>query len=202
MAASVTQESSEIVCGEAWITPLSNGHLKCDICDTYWCKHIQAVVTRNEDSPSIFWNAELPSRRIAVPMMPTTNQWAEVTLEPAVELRSLSYEVILPETDARTGDPELHFLGYIHPGEGRMILRSMIYDWFRGHVDVENLECKSRGHKLTQQNRWITDLADPQRSAAQLWSVWTTGTCLGCSFTTDGIDDLIPDDDRRMPGTR
>jgi hypothetical protein len=183
---------------------LNNGHLNCHACGQYWCEHINKSIVENEDSKVLFFkpdNAALGSVDVEVPMMPTSNQWAHVTLEPAQDFPGLAFEVILPETDARNSDGELHMLGYLHPGEGRYVIRSMIYDWFRGEVPLETLKCSSRSHKFMQQMRWEQDMADEHKQVAQLWSVWTTGSCLACSFNTDGLDDLIPDYDRRMPGT-
>lgn len=179
---------------DAVIVAEDNGHLRCDEDKTYWCAHIEFGV-RNGLDVEFIWNyldrfesnEWLP---IEVPMVPNHNQWAAVhlSIRKIGGMPVLNVNLLQPN-----GDDEV-FLGFLANGEGRLVLRSMVYDWFRGVVDVDSLKCMSRSHKFVEQMKWQDDMKDEQRGPAQLWSVWQTGNCLSCTYdASSGIDDLIPD---------
>lgn len=169
-----------------------NGHMLCDQDQTYWCVHIQKIVKDGLDVPHIWDLTQYDGVEwvaIEVPIIPAHNQWAPVRLavtkvggQPMIRAKMLgdSYEEV--------------FLGFLAPGEGRMTLRAMVYDWFRGTVDPDSLNCQSKSHKFAAQMRWESDMKDEMKGPAQLWCVWRTGACLSCTYSADDDNsDLIPD---------
>lgn len=164
-----------------------NGHIKCLDCKTYWCKHLQACVLDNSDS-ELIWEDPKSDVILEVPMIPTHNQWARMSLI-TTDLPTPTYEVNY--VDADTG--ALHELGFLHPGEGRGVLRSMMFDWFTGFVDPREIACRASSHKFVQQMQWEEDMKKGgSRQMAQLWCAWQSRSCLNCTWSTPDPD-LIPD---------
>lgn len=165
------------------VEALRNGHLKCDEHDSVWCKDIEMIVRAGGDSAFI-WNQHPESQMVEVPIIPTANLWAQISLTRGDNAKVKMYKVIY----MGTGD----FIGFAHPPEARDILRSMMLDWFIGtkEATVEK-GCSAAGHGYKQTIRWHTDMGSRATAIPQLWSVWATGQCLGCTFTQD--PDLVPD---------
>jgi hypothetical protein len=185
----------EFTVDDALIEPLNNGHLKCSLDATYWCKHIESAIKDSKDANAI-WELEQYATTewipLEIPIIPTSNQWAPVRLT-LCKINSVPMiSVVYPGPSA----DQSNFLGYISEGEGRMIIRSMVWDWFQGAVDPTSIECKSPSHKFAQQMRWERDMQDERSMVAQFWSVWSTSACLGCTFDSSVATDpdLIPDD--------
>lgn len=213
-----TRKLIHITADEDSIYWMPNGHVKCDTCEEYWCKHIKRMLMENLDAASLWeeFNVEFdkskPIIKIKVPMKPQSGQWVRVTLENAflaypsmrVTFSSKGITPILHSSITR----EEHFIGFIHPSEGRMVIRSMVYDWFRGNVadnvgSVEANLCTSGSHKYRQELQWGKDMNTDNR-LAQLWSVFMTGYCLACNGVDlsgevkDGWDDdLVPEGEKK-----
>lgn len=171
------------------IVPKSNGHLMCEDCGTYWCLHVEKAVKESQDTAWI-WEENYPDPvQLEVPIIPTSNLWATVLLEkpdrPASMMYRVEYHMVV------TGDGV--FIGFIHPSEGRSVLRSMLLDWFTGTQAQDNMDCKSRGHGFNQITRLQRDMNNPSLRVAQQWSIWATGKCLGCTYDSDKSADLVPD---------
>jgi hypothetical protein len=184
-----------------------NGHLECltDGSGTYWCEHIQDMLTAGEDAKSIWANSTLGGLRLQVPYVPTLNQWA--TVELGAEHFG-NYEVyLLPFLDKYGDEKETkELLGYFSPGEGRQVLRNMIHAWFQPQMYRADKigQCIMTGHSYASQVLWKEDIdqaSTDSRRVAQLWSVYTTGFCLPCRGVADYAtgDDLVPDPSRNLP---
>lgn len=153
-----------------------------------WCTHIEGAVRDNADSEAIFdANEELGF--LEIPMFPSLNLWARVRL--ALNVKLEAYKVYMdwdgnPPTDS-------NFLGFLHHGEGRMVIRSMILNFFEGEVNLSSLACKSSAHKMRQEIDWQKSLNDPNKRIPQLWSVYQNGACIACTMSAGEWADLVPD---------
>jgi hypothetical protein len=172
------------------VTYQHNGHILCDECATYWCVHVEEVVKKNLDV-NFIWEQYPGTQKIAVPIIPTANQWAMVELvEPDVH-GVPTYEAWIDS--GHSGIPDASLFGFIHESEGRLILRSMVLDWFEGTLAYDIVSCPSRGHGYKQQTMFMRDMKSRKSGTAQKWSIWSTGKCLGCSFDISRNKDLIPE---------
>ena len=169
-----------------------NGHLTCDEHNAIWCKDIEGIVRAGSDSAEL-WAVHPDHQMIEVPIIPTANLWAQVGLVRGDDRKIKMYRVTFIRDD-KPDNEEGIFIGFIHPPEARDILRSMILDWFIGtqEPNVEN-GCTAEGHGYKQTIRWHTDMGSRATAIPQLWSVWATGKCLGCTFNLAANPDLVPD---------
>lgn len=177
---------------EFWFLP--NGHIECNSCHTYWCGHIEAFVKDHADAETMWGiideaRSERNYQHIELPVVPTANIWAELSLT-FTDLPGNPMQVNL----VRDGG-QVYEIGFTHPGEGRLVLRSMVFDWFATHVYTENLKCEKVSHGFNQEMLWVKDMkAGGASRAAQFWSVWLKGGCLGCvAGDANWSADLIPD---------
>lgn len=179
---------------EFWV--LQNGHIECGNCHEQWCTDIFNALVANADGDDL-WNNLEESYEMDIPMIPTRAQWARVVLEPSYRFKTLRvFEVnLLPPDVSDLADTT--FVGHIHLGEGRIVIRSMIFDWFRSNVEVESLRCESSSHKYSAQMLWEQDEKNPEKASAQYWSVWAVGACLTCAAgVNSAFDDLVPENDK------
>ena len=116
------------------VEPQRNGHLLCDFHSTYWCPHVESVVRGGQDSEWI-WDQHPESQMIEVPIIPTANLWAQVGLTRGDDRKIKMYRVLYIADD-KPDNVEGLFIGFIHPPEGRDILRSMILDWFLSLIHI------------------------------------------------------------------
>lgn len=185
--------TTTIILNGMQIRNLDTGFLDCVVCRDFWCDHIQSLVTSNADSQAI-WNPDLggalPTQLVEIPVVPSAALWTTATLTLMSKLGA--YKVTFEE-----GAFE-QFLGFIHPGEGRLILRSMMIEWFYGHVDSSELRCPMSSHSFPSQLRWDKDMMQRRTAFAQLFSVWSNQKCLGCLGTSvTNFDDVVPEADPR-----
>jgi hypothetical protein len=93
------------------VTYQHNGHILCDECATYWCVHVEEVVKKNLDV-NFIWEQYPGTQKIAVPIIPTANQWAMVELvEPDVH-GVPTYEAWIDS--GHSGIPDASLFGFIH----------------------------------------------------------------------------------------
>ena len=171
-----------------------NGYLKCDDCDQYWCEHIEALIKDGDDADSLWHNYTIGrDEMVMVPMVPSLNLWATVVLRPDHEMPVQCYEVLFSHDPAAEGV----FVGYLHVGEARATIRTMLWDWFQGYPGTNNIECKSSGHGFRQQMVWERKvLANHKTYLINAWSIKYDGKCIACATTgSDDFSDLVPDDD-------
>lgn len=170
-----------------------DGFVECRLCHLPWCPHVQDIIEKNADEVTLWSETGLHRYvvpvRVQVPIIPTSVVWMEVELEFSPKVNG--YKVYMNEAPVQG-----EFLGFIHKGEGRNVLRSLFLDWFLSSVDVTGLRCKSSGHSYKAQKRWDSDMNKNGR-VSQFLSVWKTGKCLGCVGPEMFDPDLIPDDDSK-----
>jgi len=165
----------------------------CQQCmpDSFWCNHLQAALKVNADAEDIWENYPNPYR-FELPMVPTHNLYLVILLD-KVDFGENIYQVYF--FSEKTQNDE--FVGYIHPGEGRFILRSMIFNWFRGNVKFDKLLCQNSAHSYKAEKIWQTHMKDSGKKIIEAWSAWTTDRCLHCNAGKEaGTDlDLVPEQD-------
>lgn len=180
-----------------WV--MLNSHIQCGEDNSYWCEHIASALEANVDAEELWIQLatgiiENKEVHMDIPMIPTVNQWARIALVLDEAFKTPAYEVVY----IGPGEDKTNSVGHIHPGEGRMIIRSMIFDWFRSMVTVENLSCQSSSHKYAAQMQWEKDIKNPKRKPAQEWSVWSSTNCLTCAAGGNAsFDDLVPEVDKK-----
>lgn len=190
-------ESGRIRVNDAVISRKGDGFLGCDRHGGHkLCAHVRDLLREGSD-----WmilgapEAELVGMKVPIPLIPKYDIWTWVKFTERIE-SVMAYKIQLYITkdkgSART--IEETYLGFLHRGEGRLVIRSMIIDWFRGSVEVDRLRCESTSHGFRQEQRWrkdtFGDLGDD--AFAQWWSVWQSGFCLDCAGLLNNFDDLVP----------
>lgn len=155
--------------GEAEIVE-RDGVLRCscvDYLDKSWCNHLQrAIVTSLDAMPkgtpeSAHVEFVKYPNQMLIPMFPTKgtrDSGFQVVLLGAVEDDG-SRAVRLVDIKNELDDPEL--LGWIFPGEGRYIIRTMILEWLRSKFRTVPC-CKSPIHKSV-----LWSNADRERSSLE-----------------------------------
>lgn len=181
----------------------AGGYLTCLECKTYYCDHMKKHFLENKDAVDLwdeFYKVE-PGLvlTVMVPILPAT-QSAWITTE-------LNMSKLLSKT------PVLHVmmedvtdgisLGYIHPGEGRWVLRSMFFTWWHSE-DRSNLACTSSSHSLKAENLWRDAIQAGGtwafRARFTVWKQSVCPTCFDSKITTGTFDeDLIPVDEKVSP---
>lgn len=177
--------------GDGYSLDRDTGLVECLEDGRVWCEHVQEATTTNKDAVFVWGeeNEELrPTQKVYVPIVPTANLWAVCDLELNEKVHAYSVTFMS------------QFIGFIHRGEGRGVLRSMLVDWFLGFAGHDKTKsCPNPNHTFAAQKMWERDFKlGGGRVFAQRWSVMTTDKCLGCAGVSDGFDpDLIPDEDKK-----
>lgn len=167
-----------------------NNYVQCTKCKSALCEHVHRVLKKNLDAEP-FWKklesaAEL---KFLVPMVLSENLWAYVALR-CDETLIDTYEVSLIQKENSSRES---FVGYLHLGEGRYVLRSMVFNWFMGHVEYKKLQCESSLHKYEAEMNWQQHQKSSKKMA-EYWSVWNDKLCLTCRKGVNADDsDLVPD---------
>lgn len=174
------------------------GWMHCeDHPNTKWCRHIEECVKAGVDQAFIWMPQNFPQDdrfELMVPVVPKLMAWARSALvyEPSLK----AYGVIFGY-DTPNGGIADTFGGYIHRGEGRLVLRSMFIDFFNGRYPGKTPECKSSSHNFQRERelRKILESGRENEFANKFYSV-TRGTCVACEVailraTSD--PSLIPD---------
>jgi hypothetical protein len=171
---------------------------------TDWCEHIEAVVRSGADAaPEAF--AALPER-LAVPMAPTASFWIIVGLGPvddgmrpafvdggyAYENRVKLSKGISSITRPEVPEHRLH-LCYLAPGEGRMVLRQMLFEWLRSFYRTAP-PCNSKLHKTNP--RWGRrdgrDTPIRPEDWPDLWCLIAEGKCRSCLTYSTNVEQDAP----------
>jgi hypothetical protein len=175
----------------AMVSLLTDGSVTCqNHPKKNWCEHIQFLVENDLDSSSIF--EPYLYHILQIPMMPSLGLWTKIRLDPVNAITAYSV------TNLGFSGNRDDFLGMIHPGEGRRVIRLMMLDWFKGHVDYENLICPSSKHSYIAEMVFKSDARQGlTRWLPQVWSIWEAGCCLICSgILNEDFGDLVPEDGR------
>lgn len=170
-----------------------------------WCEHIENVIMDQLDARPMGANPTIAFRELpdslVIPMVPSERFWVQVVLGTEPDFKSVYLDSGLKAGLAKPGeDPWVplrikttpdkeSFLGYIGPGEGRRVIRTMVFEWLR--PQRKRVFCKSKLHKT---QRWSK--SDPHTSPlapadwAALWSLVAQGACKDClTFQMDFSQD-------------
>lgn len=168
------------------VTPISftsfkEPQLYCIVCEKSkrHCSHIQQEFKKNTDL-DFMWEED-PALQfpisVEIPISSDYDQWAEVEIFSAKETIGLPGKALI-----RWEQIDLTVIGR---GEGRRVIRDALVNHMLGDYKGTK-ECKSTGHTPRDQIEWLRDTgvdpSYPTRRVAQLWSVYTTGLCLGCNY--------------------
>jgi hypothetical protein len=176
------------------------GWLKCEAqdCDgKTWCIHIEKAVSEHFDADlwaTTFSEAEY--RNVHVPIVPSRNQWATVELSSEDAPPGSMKAFWMPTHSLSSNDQALgEFIGFVHRGEGRQVLRTTLYDNLRAQIASGTLRCANKTHSYAAQMAWEkATTEDTKGGVAEYWSVYDTHMCITCaSSSPDDFADLIPD---------
>lgn len=173
----------------------ASGFLKCskDPNDNF-CKHVEEAIVSHADAALIApLDTELSGTKISVPLVPKHKQWADVYVG-EFHVATESYYLWLRDETPSTNE---HFIGFLQKGEGRAVIRSMVYDWFRSNVSLPMMKCNSTSHRFKQEQVWMQHTgmdASASDQFAEYWSVWKTKMCLMCNVGLD-FSDIVPGSD-------
>jgi hypothetical protein len=183
-----------------------NGHLFCELHNAVGGKDIEASIKENLDA-GVIWetlrNEDDSSIELQIPLLPTVNIWERVMLNP-IRLGKFSsaanaaeiYWNHMGEQSILNAD-----LGYLNPGEGVLIVRSMILDWFFSQRFLISI-CKASTHGYKEQVVLDSEMkANNERTNMQMLCLKKTGQCFSCCQQKAHLDinmaDLIPDNDTK-----
>lgn len=123
-----------------------------------------------------------PGLRHSVPIEPSLNIYAEVSINPTSVIKDLSYKIFLVRNgDLPNSDPEMIDLGLWNFGEGRLVVSSVIQGWVKSVVPDR---CTSHYHSFKQEME-LQNLP-PSLEKANDWCLAYHDRCYPChrqSFT-------------------
>lgn len=175
------------------ISENKTGWLNCSAHkDKAWCIHIENAVKGHHDS-GLWTNVELHQRQIVVPIVPSRNQWAIVEFD--IEDCPPGAVKVWWVPGWMENVSHARFLGFIHEGEGRQVLRTTLMDTLNAEIAGGSLKCLHGQHSYKAQMAWEQAVTEGTKNGvAEYWSVFNTHKCITCaSNTTDDFSDLIPD---------
>jgi hypothetical protein len=119
--------------------------------ETGWCEHMETDVKLHYDA-EVFWNFVEKFNQLwwpmKVPIVPSEGAFAFVKI--ARSNNKEPWAAFLVYDDPFIGDPHkagsTHRLGTTGPGEGLMVWRSLIWDYFRSQIKPDHTKCTSRAH--------------------------------------------------------
>ena len=168
-----------------------------------WCEDIQFLVSGNHDA-LLLWGTEgnepdLTGALLSLPLVPTRDTWGDVSFgQPTSEG---SYPVYYHATFIGSASEERPFIGFFSRGEGRSVLRGMLYNWYANFYEQlpkKYKECRATTHGYKAQMIWDKDMRSKsvEKTLPQTWSVFATSKCVTCASgdTMDDFDDVVPDD--------
>jgi hypothetical protein len=193
-----------------------NGQLMCNRHKSSWCHHIEQVIRQGLDIESLWSMAGHADEEdddyeginyIQVPLVPSEGLYAEVHLRAVYNkdkwIGSYAADVIYPmERDPDFGTIETPKMGLLNPGEGRLILREMVINWFYPELEVpSHARCASKLHTVLEQSG-VAQIKKGGTSKDKLMNTWTMvfyGKCIFCfKRNPDPVeewdDDLVPRD--------
>lgn len=136
-----------------------------------WCRDIEYTVREHLDGGWCFDPGSL-----IVPMFPSLGIFAEVRVDEQV--LAGSRQLFMPTHTGGTFSEGLDFIGFISPGEGRVILRDMLWEWVQSKGSAE---CASKMHSPKAERAVQSYSSDRLKSAANKWQTVTEGLCMYCN---------------------
>lgn len=177
-----------------------SGYLKCDDCNETWCDHIEVALRQRDDKETVWeiFDKEIAARKLThtfmVPISPKNYLWAEVACRQSdiISTAMTGTLVDVPKSDS---------LGFFNRGDGRLIMRQTVLDWFMGFIEDSNKtpECLNAGHGFHDEMTFQNNLKDDQRKWFEFWCCHVKQTCITCFHRNLNIqftDDLVPQDDK------
>ena len=174
-----------------------DGHLYCHECETaVWCQHLASVVSGLGDYELFFTEEHYDKGDfiVQIPAFPTRNIFMEAECAYRTDMAD-TLEVRFKDRNKND-----YWLGFMHPGEARNTLRSMLFDWFTAEFATVVFTCPAGTHKPAQEAKVQKLMATEAGFLMTRFSIWSMGMCTACieGSTTD-FSDLVPDDERQNP---
>lgn len=188
------------------------GYMVCDLCgfsdavnapkQPVWCDHLARATVEGIDGQHL--NPELEPGlcqlpfTVKVPMKPTKFCYATVIVEvPHPEGSDAREALWVVKQDGQT---EHMSLGFLYEGEGRLAIRSTIFDILRGEWPQKRWACPHPGHDTyTYSKAWFGSVKYPgepsENDLMSLMLIMQGGKCLPCMEKSWGL----PDDDEMVP---
>ena len=169
----------------------SGSGLECVACGELFCKHIKYAMVHDLDADFVWGVKDWNEKLVTIPMFPSSNLWAMAHLSIVPEAPSCYAELSYVAEDG-----EMMHVSYLHPGEGRQVIRTTFVDFMLGRRKLDDrLICKSPSHKFQQEQKWSlrTNRTSSHR-ISEYWSVWAHKACIACFTQNSGSfpDDLVP----------
>jgi hypothetical protein len=162
-----------------------------------WCEHLELLLKSGYDSKILFAEeAHWHGSKVMVPMIPKEDLWIELRAGKVTDHGAVAFDLVDPNRPLVNGLLDLQFLGFINPdeGEGRAVLREMVYDWFRANVTPRDLKCAVSAHSFREEMIVQKNLQSPGMAFPESFSLWATKNCLQCRKNIASIfDDMVPD---------
>jgi hypothetical protein len=186
------------------VTLLDNkeGFLECKAhgATTFWCEHIKEVVMKELDRVSFVPDDVdiYDHHGYQVPIFPEKlHLFGRVVLNGIVKNVHAVKVYFIPE--GMPDEMDEHYLGFLHSGEGRKVLRSMLLDFARAYTEQPDFQCRSSSHDFQAQMKWEQIMAQPPDSVIRIataFSLLNSQMCIACAdpinADTDDNSDLIP----------
>lgn len=173
------------------------GYLECKTCPTptFWCEHIEYAVVKTLDAPTM-WDDESDNNHQSfwIPVFPQKyNLFGRVSFNGALPNLHAVKAYFIP--DGMPDEMKEHFLGFVHQGEARSVVRSMLLDYASAYVEQPDLICHSSSHGFAEQMEWEARLKmapDSAQRIAEAFSILNTQMCVACADPITSNNDLIP----------
>lgn len=178
------------------ISTNKEGDLHCHLHMENWCKCIKKIYVNNLDAESLWVEISKLVHDgwigVKVPVSVVANIWVDTRIWRIAN--EISVSVICPDTG------EQQRLGILWPGEGRNVIRLMVYNWFIPKlIDLETgheiaLKCDSTSHNVTASIQAQRNLDNPNMCVAEQWSLYWKRRCLYCEEKLKEAlsSDLVP----------
>jgi hypothetical protein len=143
---------------------------------------MQRLITSGADAKQI--DVIVDPVAVTVPLVPTENVWASVTIEGMHHAGM--HEVALHLTDGLVAH-----IGVLAPHEGRNTIRLILWDFLKHAFETVG-PCSASIHKTERfAPTWDKPYGEPDtQDVIDTFSILTTGYCTACAPYTDFTDDI------------
>lgn len=179
--------------GDTEIEYSLGGHLGCGECKTVWCQHIERALRKNWDQEQV-WEFPDSILRLMIPYIPTEHIWASVDVQERSENGSRAVMLLNP-----VDSTDVTILGNIFPGEGRIVIRDLLHNWFQLQLyhpatgKPLAFACNQGTHKYQQEITYARNMDSETSRWTELWTIYWWGACLSCKAILDTVADLVPE---------
>lgn len=178
---------------EGWLECID---MTCQTLSSHWCPHIKVAIDQGADAALLWdqtWEISWPRAKdaqpfeanVKVPIVPESSLWTTIGVVECSIDRTLEAHLKLTNSH--------EFLGFLNPGEGRLVLLSMLNNYIFSR-DVK-WTCNRASHGFKQQVRYENNMKSRQGRYSEVWSLFLTNMCITCytGIEAEDFSDLVPD---------